>query len=143
MAILRDLPAQEIEELLKKTRIHAAEKGTVFYGAEAAPEVLFLLKSGKVELYRPAQDGKKLTLAIVGLGTLFGEMALVGQRLAGTTAMAIENSVICALNRSDVQSLILERPTVAFRIMEALARRLQETERALQELAFNDVTEKS
>ena len=67
-------------------------------------------------------------------------MSLVGQRLLGTCAIALEDSVICALSRHDVESLILEHPRAAFRIIEVLARRLQESRNALEEMVFNDVT---
>jgi CRP-like cAMP-binding protein len=43
----------------------------VFYGADG-PEVLFLLMSGKVEMYRLSPDGKKLTLVLVEPGAIFG-----------------------------------------------------------------------
>ena len=101
--------------------------------------MLFLLKSGRVELYRQTPGGKRLTVAIVEQGAFFGEMSLVGQRLLGTYARAIEESVICALSRNDVERLMLQHPSVAIRIIEVLAQRLQETRDALQQMAFNDV----
>ena len=121
------------------TPMWSAGSGTVFYG-EDGPEVLFLLKSGKVELYRQSPNGKKLTLAIVEQGTIFGEMSLIDLSMVGTSAVAIEDSVICALSRDDVRKLMLERPTVGLRIMEVLARRLQQARDALEEMAFSDVT---
>ena len=102
MDILQDLPECEVEALMNSTPIHTAEKGTEFYGPDG-PEVLFLLKSGKVEMFRRSTDGKRLTLAIVEPGTVFGEMSLIGQRMVGTCATAIEDSVICALSRSPPQ----------------------------------------
>ena len=140
MDIFQDLAEPEIEALMSDAPMLTARKGTRFYGAEDGPEVLFLLKSGRVELYRESPDGKKLTLAVVERGTFFGEMSLVGQRLVGTCAVALEDSVICALSRYDVQSLTLEHPAVAFRIIEVMGRRLQQARDAFQEMAFNDLT---
>ena len=140
MDIFRDLSEHEIDALMGSAPMRTAGKGTVFYGADDGPEVLFLLKSGKVELYRQSPDGKKLTLAIVEQGAFFGEMSLVGQRLVGTYAMAVEDSIICALSRHDVESLIREHPTAAFRVIEVLAGRLQQATDSLQEMVFNDLT---
>ena len=123
MDILSDLSEAEIDALMDGTPMRTAPKGTIFYGAEDGPEVLFLLKSGKVELYRESPDGKKLTLAIVEQGSFFGEMSLVDQHPLGTCALALEDSAICALSRHDVEALILEHPSAAFRIIEALAQR--------------------
>ena len=137
MDIFADLSQQDVEVLMRSAPMQTAKRGTVFYGAEDGPEVLFLLKSGRVELHRQSQDGKKLTLAIVEPGAIFGEMSLTDQRFVGTFARAIEDSVICALSRDDVQMLMQEHPPVAFRIIEVLARRLHQARDALEEMAFS------
>lgn len=138
--IFADLSVAQVEALMTSAPMQTARKDTVFYVGEEGPEVLFLLKTGRVELYRQTPDGKKLTVAIVEQGAFFGEMSLVGQRLLGTYARAIEDSVICALTRNDVERLMFQHPSVAVRIIEALTQRLQETRDALQQMAFNDVT---
>lgn len=139
MDILQDLPENEVEALMNGIPVHTAEKGTEFYGPDG-PDVLFLLMSGRVEMFRQSVDGKRLTLAIVEPGTVFGEMSLIGQRMVGTRATAIEDSVICAMSRTDVEALMTERPQVALRIIEVLAGRLQQTRDALEEMVFSDVT---
>ena len=139
LSIFRDLSEHDVEALMTGVPMRPVERGEVFFRADKGPEVLFLLKSGKVELYRESPDGKRLTMALVEGGTFFGEMSLVGQRLAGTSAMAVEDGVICELTREEVRSLMSRYPPVAYRIVEALANRLQETTEALQEMAFSDV----
>lgn len=139
MDIFQDLPRERVQSLIDQSFMRTAPKGTVIYGAEG-PEVLFLLKSGKAELFHLSPEGKKLTLAIVEQGTFLGEMSLIGMHMEGTYAVTTEASVICALSRYDVQSLILEHPTVGLRIIQALAHRLQETRNSLQQMIFNDVT---
>ncbi len=140
MDIFQDLSGEEVEALMNSTPISTARKGAKFHGADGGPEVLFLLKEGKAELYRLSPEGKKLTLAIVEKGEFFGEMSLVGQRLVDTHAVALEDSVICALSRHDLEMLILEHPRVALRLIAALARRLQDARDALSLRAFMDVT---
>jgi CRP/FNR family transcriptional regulator len=93
-----------------------------------------------VKLFRESRDGRHLTLAIVGEKTFFGETSIIGQRMAGTCAVALEDSVNCALSRDDVQVLMANHPSVAVRIVEVLAQRLQQTRDALEQMAFNGVT---
>lgn len=139
MDILQDLPKDQIEALIDQTPMRTAVKGTMIFGAEGA-EVLFLLKSGQVELYRQSADGRKLTLAIVEQNTFFGEMSLVDLHLEGTYAMAREDCVICVLSRHDLEELMLDYPQVAIRVVEVVTGRLQQTRAFLQEMAFNDLT---
>ena len=106
MDILRDMPEDRVAAL--RSPMRTTVKHTIFYVADV-PEVC------RVELYRQSPDGRKLTLAIVEQGTFFGEMSLIDLRLEGTYAMALEDCVICVLSRHDLESLILEHPTVARR----------------------------
>ena len=140
MDLMRDLSEDEVRELMDAAPMRTVRKGTMLFGGDDGPEVLFLLMSGRVEMFRQSVDGKRLTLAIVEPGTVFGEMSLIGQRMVGTRATAIEDSVICAMSRTDVEALMTARPQVALRIIEVLAGRLQQTRDALEEMVFSDVT---
>ena len=114
-----------MDSLMGSVPTRTVEKGTVFYGAEDGPEVLFLLMSGKVEIYRLSPDGKKLTVVLIEPGAIFGEMSLIGQQAAGRFAAAAEDSVISALTRDDGRALMVRHPEVALRVIEVLAGRLQ------------------
>ena len=129
--IFRDLSESEVEAMLTRAPMREVPKGTRFYEADRGPGVLFFLKSGRVELFRRGADGRRLTLAIVGDGTFFGETALTGQSLADTHAVAVEDCVVCSLTPGDVESLITSQPRVALRLIEELATRLRQTRDAL------------
>ena len=142
MDIFRDLPPEKLEELINMSPMHNVGKGALIYSAEDQ-ETLFLLKKGRVELYRLSSEGKKLTLAIVEQGTFLGEMSLIGQRNEGTYAVATEDSLVCAMTQGNLESLIVEYPVVALRIIQVLAARLQDTRNTLQGMIFNDVTSRT
>lgn len=135
-AIFRDLSHGEIERIAKMTRMITTPKGRVFYVPGETGEVLFLLKEGKVELYRLTPDGRKLVVDIVGPGTFFGDMACIGQNMRDSFAEAAEDALVCVMSRNDIQKLMLDRPTVALRIMEAVGQRLVEMTTRLEETTF-------
>lgn len=135
-AIFRDLSHAEIERIAKMTRMITTRKGQVFYIPGETGEVLFLLKEGKVELYRLTPDGRKLTIDIVGPGTFFGDMACIGQNMQDSFAEAAEDALVCVMSRTDIQKLMLDKPTVGMRILEAVGQRLVEMTTRLQETTF-------
>lgn len=135
-AIFRDLSHAEIERIAKMTRMITTPKGKVFYVPGETGEVLFLLKKGKVELYRQTPDGRKLVVDIVGPGTFFGDMACIGQNMHDSFAQAAEDALVCVMSRNDIQKLMLDKPTVAVRILEAIGQRLVEVTTQLEETAF-------
>jgi CRP-like cAMP-binding protein len=137
--IFQDLTEVEIEEIDRATTITSCRRGRILYMPEDTSEVLFLLKEGRVQLYRISPDGKKLVLDTVGPGSVFGEMALIGQGMHNTFAEAVEDSVLCVMSREDVERLLVTKPKVALRLFEDLGSRLRETEARLEEIAFKGI----
>ena len=137
--IFQDLTDQEMEEMDRATTMSTCEPGRVFYGPDEPGEVLFLLKAGRVQLYRLSPEGKKLVVAVLDKGAIFGEMSLVGQGMHNTFAEAINECTLCVMSRMDVERIIQEKPEVALRFLESMAKRLRETEAKLEDLAFKSI----
>jgi CRP/FNR family cyclic AMP-dependent transcriptional regulator len=137
--IFQDLSQREVEEIDRSTTMTTCEQGRVFYAPDEMGEVLFLLKKGRVQLYRLSPEGKKLVVAIMEPGSIFGEMSIVGQGMHNTFAESIEDCTLCVMSRVDVEHILMEKPSVALRFMEAMAHRLQETESQLEDLAFKGI----
>lgn len=136
MEVFAPLSAAEQTWLMESTTMITCAPGRVFHTPDERGEVVFILKRGKVDLYRLAADGRKLVVASLGPHTIFGEMGLIGQGLYGCYAEAVEECLLCVLSRSDLQDLIRRNPEVALRFLDDMGRRLQEREAALEELAF-------
>ena len=136
--IFADLDQDEMEELERMLVLTAYKRGETLYEPSERREVFFLLKTGRVELYRLSSEGRKLVIASIGPGTFFGEMALVGQGMYDAFAEAVEDSTACVMTRSDVEHLLLAKPKVALRFLEAVGQRLKESEARLEEIAFKN-----
>src|SRR5437870_5770947 len=113
--------------------------GKIFYSPNETGEVLFILKKGRVQLYRMSSEGRKLIIGTIEAGSIFGEMMLVGQGMYDAFAEAIEESLICVMKRRDVETMLVTKPRVALRLLEVMAKRLRETEERLEQAIFGDV----
>ncbi len=137
--IFQDLTPREIQEIDRITTISQVQKGKVFYRPEETGEILFILKKGRVQLYRISAEGKKLVITTLGPGTLFGEMALLGQQMHNAFAEATDDCHICVMSRTDLERLFLNKPMVALRVLEITGRRLREAEKRLEDMAFKGI----
>ena len=137
--LFRDLSDKDMTELDRMTTITTVPKGRVFYQPEDVGEVLFLVKSGQVQLYRISPEGKKLVIATLGSGTLFGEMALLGQQMHNAFAEALDDCLILVMSRADLERLILNKPLVGLRMLEITGRRLSDAESRLEDMAFKGI----
>jgi CRP/FNR family transcriptional regulator, cyclic AMP receptor protein len=137
--LFRDLSDRDRTELDRMTTITTVPRGRVFYQPEDVGEVLFLVKSGQVQLYRISPEGKKLVIATLGPGTLFGEMALLGQQMHNAFAEALDDCLILVMSRADLERLILNKPMVGLRMLEITGRRLNDAEARLEDMAFKGI----
>ena len=137
--VFRPLSGPERTWLVESTTMVSCERGRIFYTPDEPGEVVFILKRGRVDLYRIAHDGRKLVVATLGPHTIFGEMGLVGQAMYGCYAEAAEDSLICVLSRSDLQALIRRNPEVGLRLLAELGARLRQHEEDLESLAFRSL----
>ncbi len=137
--IFQDLSKDDMREMDQTTTMSTCRKGKIFYQPQDTTEVLFILKKGRVQLYRLSPEGKKLIVASVGAGTIFGEMSIIGQGMQNTFAEASSDCLLCVMSRHDVERLILGKPAVALRIMELMADRLSQAESQLEDMAFKSI----
>jgi CRP/FNR family cyclic AMP-dependent transcriptional regulator len=138
--IFRDLTPDDMTELERMTAMTTCRRGRVFYTPETTGEVLFILKKGRVNIYRITADGRKLITATIEPGTVFGEMSFIGQGMWGASAEAAEDCTLCVMSRADLEHLLLTHPCVALRLVEVLAERLRAAEERLETVAFKSVT---
>ncbi len=137
--VFQDLDEAEIQEIDRTLTLTSCRRGRILYMPEETGEILFLLKRGRVQLYRISPDGKKLVIATLGPGTIFGEMALIGQGMHNNFAEAVEECELWVMGRDDVERLLVTKPQVALRIFEILGHRLKEAEARLEEIAFKGI----
>lgn len=137
--ILEPLTREEIQEISHRIPDRHLEKGQIFYTPQEKNEWLFMLKKGRVRIYRLSPDGHELTLTVVSAGAVFGEMSLTAQRLESAYAEAQEPVVVCAMQREDLERLIREKPQVGLKIMQTLSESLSQAEDLVEDLALKEV----
>lgn len=137
--IFEPLSEEEIGEINWRHQSTRVGEGETFFTPMDLAETLFVLKSGRVRIFKKTPEGRELTLTIVESGTVFGEMVLTGQRLRNAYAQGMEPSEIAALCRADVERLILEKPQVGLQLVHLLSKRLADYERRLEDISFKEV----
>lgn len=137
--LFRDLSERDMAELDRLTTITAVPRGRVFYEPEDVGQVLFLIRKGRVQIYRISPEGKKLVIATLGPGALFGEMALLGQQMHNAFAEALEDCQIFVMSRAALERLILDKPSVGRRVLETTGKRLRNAEKRLEDMAFKSI----
>ena len=110
---------------------------TIFDEGEPG-EHFYVIQSGEVELVRVTESRQRV-VARLGPGDFFGELgAVLGERRS-TRAVAVNATRLIALDRETLESMCLEQPAIAIRLIRVLVSRLIEAERRLSALGVDDL----
>jgi CRP/FNR family transcriptional regulator, cyclic AMP receptor protein len=74
VALFESLSKEEIRVLIRQNSEVRLGEGETFYAPWEQGGKLFILKKGRMRLYR-TEGGREFTLEVVDAGTVFGEMA--------------------------------------------------------------------
>jgi CRP/FNR family cyclic AMP-dependent transcriptional regulator len=137
--VLEPLSEKELVDFATRNPDRYLKQGESLYHAHERAERLYIVKEGKICLFKTNSEGEEITLAIATKGDVFGEMSFTAQHLRGAHAVAMEPSLVVSLKREDLQDLILSNPEVGLRLVERLSERLRLREEQLVDLALKEV----
>lgn len=140
--LFRDLSRREIAAIGDRAPLRTATAGQVIYTPAQPVSVLFIVKRGRVRLYRTTADGRSATNALLEPGAIFGEMEPLGLRMRSNWAEALEATELCLMSRADVHELLFTDPRIAHRIALSLSARIEELERRLTDLSCKTLGER-
>jgi CRP-like cAMP-binding protein len=135
-----DIEPQERARLLGRFGRRFVAGEALFQEGSPALEA-FLLQEGRVRLLRRVAMTER-SLAVVRPGDLFGEGALLDGSTYGSTAVALTEGVVMALDRETFRTLLNRYPPVAVRAVEQLARRLRDAEDQIELMMLRGVQSK-
>lgn len=102
---------------------------------------MYVVQSGRVELFLTRQDDERVELEIIDPGGLFGELSLLDNRSRSASARAIENSELLVVDRQDLRLLIQDRPDAAIDLLSILGERLRDANMLLRQSVARNVNE--
>lgn len=140
--IFADLDEAEMASIAAAAPMRAFAAGELLFSPSEPIETLFILKEGRVRVFRVSTDGRALTTAIVSPGTVFGEMLLLGQQMYDNFAEALDPVMVCVMSRADVERFLLSDARIAARISAILGQRVSQLERRLSDTVFKSVPER-
>jgi CRP/FNR family transcriptional regulator, cyclic AMP receptor protein len=102
-------------------------------------DACYIVREGSARVTREHPDGRAITLATLGPGAIFGELAMLDGERRSASVEASENTELVALPASDVRKLIREHPEMAEKLVVALTRRLREANERISRQSFQTV----
>ncbi|HZH60033.1 MAG TPA: cyclic nucleotide-binding domain-containing protein, partial [Metabacillus sp.] len=124
--LFSELEIEELKQIEPVTPMKLIKKGTIITSPHIDQKILYLIKFGKVRLYKLSDGGKEFTIDILGTGHIFGEIGSFTTGSENLYAETWEDSVICTIDKSQFKKIIQERPSVSLKLIEMVSNRLKE-----------------
>ena len=104
-------------------------------------DAMYLIDVGKVQISITDADGHVVTLAELGPGDFFGEMAMLDGQGRSANATAIEDARLAKLTRDDFLTFMRSDPRVTLEMLTALTQRLRRTDELLRHRVSRNVNQ--
>lgn len=140
--IFSSLSSNEKMELVEIASSRRYDKGETIYSAGDEGGTLFVLHTGKVKLFRLNSSGKEQVLRLIGPGEFMGELSLFSSLHLTNNAVALEPTVMCTLQGKRLKELMAKYPSIAFKVLDELSRRLEQAENRIENISLSSVTKR-
>ncbi len=131
---LDDAERTAVAALMQDTRLSA---GTTVFRQGDPGGVLYVIRSGKIELWVTDDDQEKVVVDVLEAGDFFGELSLLDGAERSTSATAIEDVELIGLARDPLLDLLRRRSEMALDMLAALGKRLRKADELLRRRVRN------
>ena len=137
--IFSNLSREEMLEIASITVDRTFDKGQMIYMAGHSEKKLYVIHRGKVKISRLTEAGKEQVIRILGPGEFMGELSLFSPSPLADNGEALEKTTMCIIDGESLKELMIKYPTIGFKIMEELSRRLENTENLIENINLYSV----
>ena len=138
LEIFEALSEEEKQAVTKLARGISYRKGDVIFSEGDPADTIYLVRAGRVFLYKISEEGKEITLDILQEDDIFGENTIFEDVNHSMNAKALEDTYVCTCARADFPRL-LQNPMTSLKIIRALGDKLNNYTEQMANMAFKDV----
>lgn len=145
LALLRNVPLfaslsdRELESIEAVAVPRSFPPDTRVFSEGDEGDTCYVVRAGTCRVTREHEDGRAITLATLGRGAIFGELAMFGTGVRSASVEAADDVQLLALTAADVRGLLRRHPELAEKLVVALAERLRDTNERVASQSFQDV----
>jgi CRP/FNR family cyclic AMP-dependent transcriptional regulator len=111
--------------------------GTVLFREGEPGEHMFVIQAGRIRISKTMSQGPR-TLAVLGAGEFFGEMAILNDKPRTASADVIEDAKVLMLDSKTFEAMVVGNTEIAVRLIKKLSRRLDSANALIEILHQQD-----
>lgn len=138
LQLFEALNEEEKEQITQIAQARLYNKGEDIFMEGDPADTIYLVRKGKVLLYKISDGGKEISLDILQEDDIFGENTIFNDVRHTMNAKALEDTFVCTCSNKQLPKL-LANPMVSLKIIKALGDKLNNYTDQIASMAFQDV----
>jgi len=130
-----------VEDVLFQRLGRTFPAGTVLFKEGDSGREMYVIQAGKIKISKKVRNEEQ-TLAVIGAGEFFGEMAIFNNKPRSATATVLEECKVLVVDPRTLEAMIKGNTEIAVRMIKKLAARLQEADDQIESLMLKDSNSK-
>jgi CRP/FNR family cyclic AMP-dependent transcriptional regulator len=137
--LFSELEHDELERFSRVAVPRSFPTGTRVFHEGDQSDACYIVRSGSFRVTREHSDGRAITLANLGAGDIFGELAMLDGEVRSASVEALDDGELLALPGADVRALLARHPEITVKLVAALVRRLRQANERISRQSFQTV----
>jgi CRP/FNR family cyclic AMP-dependent transcriptional regulator len=114
-------------------------QGQMVFSYGEPGDCLYVIRSGKAEVYFKDDTGTRIVLEVAGVGDVVGELSLLDGGPRSASVISTEALEALRLDRTDLDEFLRRHPAAALDLLSAMGRRLRVSAERLRHTASRNV----
>lgn len=141
-SIFRDLSEDDLHFIRKKLYFKTVKKGEILLLEGETSKKLIFVVDGWFKSEKTSISGRQQTLRLVGPLEVINEYSVFSEEPSEATIIAMENSKVFYLQKSDVEILLYQSPKFSRVVISNLAKRIQHLLNHVENLSLFSVEQR-
>lgn len=111
----------------------AYEDGEIIFSRGDVGDCMYVIQEGQVQVFVD-RGGEQVILKVLGQGDFIGEMAIFAREVRSASVRAFGKARVLTVDKKNFLARVQKDPSLAFRILENLSKRIRELSDEVVEL---------
>ncbi|MCL5113692.1 MAG: Crp/Fnr family transcriptional regulator [Patescibacteria group bacterium] len=123
--IFNELSEKELLSVSKFIHHKILPPKTIFISQDSKPDVIYLLYKGLARAFRDTDEGKDISLSVIGQGEIIGEMGVIEDLPRSASVETIKETEVFLLTKENFINLLKTHPKASINLLKSLSKRLR------------------
>ncbi|MGO8879564.1 MAG: Crp/Fnr family transcriptional regulator [Desulfomonilaceae bacterium] len=137
--LFEGLPQNQMSDLASIALEKTYKKGTTIFSEGDPGDGFYVVKEGRIKIFKISSEGKEQILHVFGSGEPFGEAPVFEGRRFPAHAETLMDTVCIFFPRKSFTDLISKNPSLAMNMLGVLSRRLRRFAALVEDLSLKEV----